>query len=67
MEVAELGKGWFHKPLGGDMCAAILEVKSEKKFHLQNLSPIAKALVASLWQRLLRHSTLSKTDGANSD
>ena len=30
MEVAELGKGWFHKPLDYDMCAAILEAKSKE-------------------------------------
>jgi len=67
MEVAELWKGWFHKPLDYDMRAAILEAKSEKKVSPPKFILLARALVAALWQRLQRHSTLTKTDGANSD
>lgn len=39
MEVAELGKGWFYKPLDGDMCAAILEAEEKKKSFTSKIHP----------------------------
>lgn len=68
MAVAESGNGWFHKPLDYDMCAAILDGRTKKKkVSLPNIFLLARALVAALCQRLLRQSTLTETDGANSD
>lgn len=71
MAVAELGNRGFHKPLDYDMCAAILDGKSKKKKKKKVILPkfflLARALVAAPCQRLLRQSTLTGTDGANSD
>lgn len=69
MAVAESGNGWFHKPLDCDMCAAILDgktLKKKKKVSLPVFFLPVRTLVA-LCHRLLRQSTLTGTDGANSD
>lgn len=63
---SRVGEGWFQKALDCDMCATIAGAGSEESFP-SKIDPAGEGTCSSSWQRLLRHLTLTKTDGADSD